>query len=100
MTTRKATETPTDAQTDTRTDLERIKQLEAQKRQLDAELKTAKASMNPLDRVIADQVGRNANPLLKGKVTGRIKAGQNRDEAIEAVIAAARERLQAEFSEE
>jgi seryl-tRNA synthetase len=94
MTRKHETETPAE-QTETVTDLDRIKQLEEQKRALDAQLKTAKASMNPLDRVIAEQAGHQGNPLLLGKVKGRVKAGQDKDEAINAVLELAREWLQA-----
>jgi hypothetical protein len=44
--------------------------------------------------VIAEQAGHHGNPLLLGKIKSRVKAGQDKDEAIYDVLEAAREWLQ------
>ena len=93
MATRKReTETPAN---ETANELERIAALQAEQKKLAAQIKEAKAAMSPLDRVIAEQAGHQGNPLLLGKVKGRVKAGQDKDEAINAVLDLAREWLQA-----
>lgn len=80
----------------------RLEYLKAEQKRIAAEAKALQASlpkMSALDRVIEQQTAHCADPLLKGKVIGRIKAGQGRAEAIEAVIALTREWLEANIPE-
>jgi hypothetical protein len=77
----------------TQTELERIAALQAEQKRLTAQIKEAEAALSPLDKVIARQEATPANPILLSRVKGRIGAGQERDEAIDAVLEMAREWL-------
>src|SRR5262245_36128609 len=83
----------------TQTELERIAALQAEQRKLAAQIKEAEAALSPLDKVIARQEATPANPILLSRFKGRIAAGQERDEAIEAVLEMAREWLESAIDE-
>jgi hypothetical protein len=99
MTRKHETETSAE-QTETVTDLDRIKQLEAQKRALDEQLKQAKAAMPKLERLIAEQTARPPDLINLNRVKARIAAGQERDEALDAVMESARAWIEAQLDSE
>jgi hypothetical protein len=77
--------------------------LVAQRKALDAAIKTAKAALparSKLELVIEHQEAHAADVIAQTKVVGRIKAGQSRDEAIAAVVELTRKWLEQEIPAE
>ncbi len=75
--------------TKTQTPTERILTLQAEQKRIAAELREAESGISPLDKVIARQGAPTARTVnkLAARVRARIDAGQERDEALDAVLA-------------